>query len=104
MSKLKIKFSRRANAQLRNIFSYIAENDAPAAYRMLDTLESRANSLKDTPFIGIELPQSEYPFLLPGYRRLIVKPFILYYRIDKQTVWITHIIHEKRHQANALKE
>jgi len=102
MSKYTVDFSRRANAQLRNIFSYIAGDNADAALKMIDKLEAKARQLEDTPFIGVELPENEYPFLHPGYRRLIVNPFIMYYRIINQTVYITHIIQAKRNQAKAF--
>jgi len=104
MSKYAVEFSRRANAQLRSIFSYIAEDDKDAALKIVDMLEARAVLLGDTPYIGAELPNDKYPFLQYGYRRLIAKPFILYYRIINQTVYITHIIHSKRNQAEVLLE
>ena len=104
MSKYAVEFSYRANAQIRSIFSYIAEDNANAAFKMIDKLEARVYQLTDTPYIGMELPQTEYPFLDPGYRRLVVKPFIIYYRVIEQTVYITHIIHSRRNQAKALAE
>ena len=104
MNKYAVEFSQRANAQIRGIFSYIAEQNADAALKMVDTLEARARQLEDTPFVGVELREHEYPFLKPGYRRLFVKPFVIYYRIVDQTVYITHIIHAKRDQAKALGE
>jgi len=105
MSKYAIEFSRRANAQLHSIFSYIAEDNADAALKMIDSLEAKTRQLEDTPLIGAGLSKNEYPFLQPEYRRLIVNPFIMYYRIINQTVYITYIIHTKRHQAKAfLKE
>ena len=102
MNKYAIEFSNRANAQLRNIFSYIADDNANAALKMVDKLEARANQLADTPNIGVELPQSDFPFLEPGYRKMSVKPFIIYYRVIEHTVYITHIIHAKRNQTKAL--
>ena len=104
MSKYAVEFSRRANAQIRHIFSYIAEDNPEAARLMVDSLESKASRLEDTPFLGAELPQNEYPFLQPGYRRLYANPFIMYYRIINQTVYITHIIHAKRDQAKIFSE
>ena len=104
MSKFAVEFSNRANIQMRSIFSYIAEENANAALRMVDKLETKARQLEDTPFIGTEIPQAEFPFLQPGYRRLIVNPFIMYYRVINQTVYITHIIHSKRNQAKAFGE
>ena len=104
MSKYTVEFSQKANSQMRNIFSYIAEDNADAALKMVDTLEARANQLADTPFIGIELSKTEYPFLPHGYRKLVVKPFVMYYRIVGQTVYITHIIHSRRNQTKAISE
>ena len=104
MSKYTVEFSRRANTQIRSIFSYIAEDNADAALKMADTLEAKALQLEDTPFIGAELPENEYPFLQPGYCRLIVNLFVMYYRVVNQTVYITHIIHAKRYQVKALAE
>ena len=102
MSKYAVEFSNRANAQIRGIFSYIAEDNADAALNMVDKLEARARKLEDTPYIGAELPQDEYQFLKSGYRRLIVNPFIMYYRVINQTVYITHVVHGKRNQAKAF--
>ena len=104
MSKYGVEFSHRANEQIHSIFSYIAEDNKDAALKMVDKLEARARQLEDAPFLGAELPESDYPFLKPGYRRLIVNPFIMYYRVINQTVYITHIIHAKRSQAKAFAE
>ena len=93
MNKYAVEFSRRANTQIRSIFSYIAEVNADAALRMVDTLEAKALQLEDAPFVCAELPENEYPFLQPGYRRLIANPIIMYYRVVNQTVYITHVIH-----------
>ena len=104
MSKYAVEFSHRASVQIRNIFTYIAEENASAALKMVDRLEEKAHQLADMPHIGAELPEKECPFLQPGYRKLTVRPFILYNRVIDQTVFITHIIHSKRNQANALAE
>ena len=104
MGKFAVEFSNRANAQIRSIFSYIAEDNADAALKMVDKLEEKARRLEEAPYSGAELPQDEYPFLQSGYRRLIVSPFIMYYRIINQTVYITHIIHAKRNQTKTLAE
>jgi len=104
MSNYTVEFSRRANAQIRHIFSYIAEDNPDAARLTVDSLEAKARRLENNPFPGIELPPNEYPFLKPGYRRLTANPFIMYYRIINQTVYITHIIHTKRDLAKVFSE
>jgi toxin ParE1/3/4 len=69
---------------------------------MVDILEARVKQLEVTPFIGTVLPRHEYPLLPPGYRRLVVNPFLIYYRVIDKTVYITHIIHSKRNQTKAF--
>ena len=63
MNKYTVEFSQKANVQIRNIFSYIAEDSVDIALTMVDTLESRANQLADNPFIGVALSKTGYPFL-----------------------------------------
>ena len=104
MRKHSVKFSHRASAQIRSIFAYIAEENVSAALKMVDRLEEKARQLADMPLIGTELPEKEYPFLQPGYRRLSAKPFIIYYRVIDRTVFITHIIHARQNQSKALAE
>ena len=100
----KVEFTRRANMQLSNIFSYIAADSITAALKMVDMLEDNATRLGATPFIGVELLQDEYPMLTPGYRMLVVNPFNMYYRVVGDMVYITHVVHHRRNQAKALAE
>jgi len=104
MEKYKVEFSRRANLQIHNIFAYISEDNSNAALKVIDALEAKAIQLGRSPFIGIELSNDEYPFLPLGYRKVVVKPFVMYYRIIDQTVYITHIVHSKRNQTRAILE
>ena len=56
--------------------------------------------LEGTPFLGAELPQNEYPFLQPGYRRLIDQ------RIDetKNNTAITYNSATILNSSNAIPE
>jgi toxin ParE1/3/4 len=89
---------------MRNIFSYIARDNPTAALKMMDTIEARTVRLADNSYVGAELPKEEYPFLASGYRRLAVSPFLIYYRLIEQTVYVTHVVHEKRNRQKALDE
>jgi plasmid stabilization system protein ParE len=104
MNNYAVEFSNRAKTQIKNVLLYIAEDNASAVLKMVEKLETRARQLEYAPFIGVELPENEYPFLEPGYRKLAVKPFIIYYRVIGRTVYITHIIHSKRNQEKAFFE
>jgi toxin ParE1/3/4 len=103
MPKYDIEFTPRASAQMRNIFSYIAEDSPHIALKTVDKIESRVNLLKTNQNLGTELSESDFPFLTPGYRRLIVKPFIVYYRVINTEIFITHVVHERQEQGEALR-
>jgi len=95
MSICKIEFTRRAAIQIRNLFAYIAQEDPKAALKMAGRIETRIQRLEESPELGAELPGEEYPFLAPGYRRLLVQPFIGYYRVMEDTVYIIHVVGEE---------
>ncbi|MCL1918470.1 MAG: type II toxin-antitoxin system RelE/ParE family toxin [Peptococcaceae bacterium] len=103
MSTYKVEFSRRANAQIDKIFHDIAQDNPTAAFKMVDTIEEKITNLAHNPYMGMELLQEDYPFLEPGYRRLIVSPFLIYYRVAEPLIFITHIVHGRRDQKNALQ-
>jgi len=90
--------------QLRNIFSYIAQDNPTAALKMIDIFETSAVRLESTPFIGVELSRDEYPMLTEGYRMLVVRTFNLYYRVADNKIYITHVIHHRRNQTTVLTE
>jgi toxin ParE1/3/4 len=70
---------------------------------MVERIEARVQRLEENPELGIELSAVDFPFLAPGYRRLLVSPFLIYYRIIEDAVFITHVVHERQSQRRALK-
>lgn len=87
---MKVRFSKRAKADLRSIVDTISEQNPSAARRFGQLLWDRASSLGDH-------PQSGAPIL--GHstaRRLVVKPYIIVYRSDQAFVQILRILHGRR--------
>ena len=103
MNNIRIEFTRRANMQIRNLFTYIAQDNPAAALKVVERMEARIQRLEKNPELGVELSAEEYPFLTPGYRRLLVQPFLVYYRVIENTVFITHVVHGRQDQKAALK-
>jgi plasmid stabilization system protein ParE len=104
MPKYKIEFTQKSTAQIRSIFSGICADSAAAALKAAGKIEKHIALLADNPGLGAELPEDKYPFLTPGYRKLICKPFLVYYRVIGQTVFITHVVRERRDQGAALRK
>ena len=89
--------------QIRNLFTYIAQDNPAAALKMAERIEARIQRLAENPELGVALSVDDYPFLTPGYRRLLVQPFWVYYRVKENTVFITHVVHGRQDQKAALK-
>ena len=84
---MKVRFSRPARADLRSIIASIAKDNPKAARRYGKLL---ALSLSDFPNRGA---------LLRGHataRRLVVGPYLIVYRADRDLVRILRILHGAR--------
>jgi toxin ParE1/3/4 len=87
---MKVRFARPARADLRSIIASIAKDNPKAARRYGKLLADRALSLSDFPNRGA---------LLRGHataRRLVVSPYLIIYRPDRDLVRILRILHGAR--------
>lgn len=101
-----VKVTSQAEAQIQEILSYINhELKSPdATLHLLDALEASFLSLS-------QLPQrvalvNEEPWHTNGIRRLPVKNFLVYFRIDEDDmkVQIIAVIYAKRDQMGLLSQ
>lgn len=104
MRTREIEFLPGAERALRALFLYISKDDAGAALAMVDRIEEGVMRLAKSPFLGIELPPDEFWAVEPGLRRIVVKPYVVFYRVREEKVTITHIIHGRRNLRTALLE
>lgn len=103
-NRYKVQITKYALMQLEEIRNYIAnELLAPqAAYNLLLEMKKMAASLESmperNPLVDIKKWRDQ------GIRKTIVKNFIIYYWTDeeRQTVYITLIVYEKRNQLMEL--
>jgi toxin ParE1/3/4 len=87
---MKVRFSRQARADLRGIVESISVDSPAAARRFRRLLSERALSLQQFPERGARLQGH------PSARRLVVKPYLIVYRIDRNLVQILRIVHGRR--------
>lgn len=103
-NRYKVQITKYALMQMEEIRNYIAnELLAPqAAYNLLLEMKKMAASLESmperNPLVDIKKWRDQ------GIRKTIVKNFIIYYWTDeeRQTVYITLIVYEKRNQLMEL--
>jgi toxin ParE1/3/4 len=92
----KIIFSQQAIADLEELVRYIAADDPAVAIRIGNDLIDRVEILENFPLIGA--PYSKRP----GMRKLISKPYIIFYRprLEQNLVDILRYWHGARANPN----
>jgi toxin ParE1/3/4 len=104
MTKHRISYTRDAVDDLDSIFDYISEDNRVAAANMLGRIERSILKLADNPRMGSVLPTSDLSLIEPGYRRIVVKPYIIFYRIGKDDIFISRVLHGRQDWMNLLFE
>jgi len=99
----KIVRTDKFNDQLTDIIMYIRDAfSKKEAVDYLDYLESIINNLKDFPYIGV-IPRYQ-PIAKQGYRAIICKQNILFYKINEETkeIILNIIVSSKRNYINLI--
>ena len=83
MDKYEVRLMNRALQDLEDIYAYIAGNllESGVATEMVDALESQILSLEYLPYRCSERRTGS--FANSGYRQLMVKNYIVIYRVDE---------------------
>lgn len=104
MANYNIRYTWDAVDDLDSIFDYISEENRVAAVNMLGRIESSILKLAGNPRIGSVLPTNDLSLIEPGYRRIVVKPYIIFYRIGKDEILISRVLHGRQDWMNLLFE
>jgi addiction module RelE/StbE family toxin len=91
MDTYDVLFLQEALNDLEEIVLYIAQDNRQAALRMHDNIVEKANDLKTFPKRGRLVPDKK--MAAAGYRMLVIKPYIAFYRIIDRSVFIYRVLH-----------
>ena len=89
---MKVRFTSSARAQFLEGLLYIALDKPGAARRLRARASTTLKRLETFPNSGRRIP--EFPSL--PHREVVLNPFRLFYRVEKKTVWIVAVWHEKQ--------
>jgi toxin ParE1/3/4 len=93
------RLSALAEADLDEIWSYVAEDASPTtADRLIDAIFDRFELLVEQPRMGRKRPEFG-----EGVRSFVVESYVIYYRHDPN-VLIARVLHGRRDQAAAWSE
>ena len=102
--KLRIRYTRDAVDDLDSIFDYISDDNRTAALDMLERIESAIMKLADNPRMGAVLPTGDLSLVETGYRRMVVQPYLVFYRIGEDEVFIARVLHSRQDWMHLLFE
>lgn len=85
------RLSSPADADVEDIWVYIAQDNEAAADRFIDTIAERFSMLASHPHAGRTCDE-----LRPGLYRIPVGNFIIFYRIESPYVEIARVLHGAR--------
>ena len=86
-----VDLSKRAEADVDEIWTYIARNNEAAADRVIDRIYDRFEMLGEQPDLG-----ESAGHLTAGLRRTVVGKYVIYYEIEPDRVLIRRILHGAR--------
>lgn len=87
----RVRFTGRAEADLGEIFTFIARDNAQAASRWVAELRGRMGLLSEFPDAGRRRPE-----VGPPVRALPFDSYTVYYRADDREVVILRVLHASR--------
>ena len=96
-----VLWAHTAQEDLREIIEYIAAEDLPGAFRILEKIRARAEDLASFPERGRLVPE------LKGqgiglYRELVIPPWRILYRITGRKVHVLAVIDSRRNVEDLL--
>ena len=91
MESYNVRFLQEAFDDLEEIVLYIAQNNRQAALCMHDKIIEKSNDLASFPKRGRLVPDRKMS--AAGYRMLGIKPYVAFYRIIDNDVFIYRVLH-----------
>ena len=99
-NKFQIRLLKIAEEDFTEIVSFIADENPTAAEAIADQIEKNLELLSENPKLG-RIPRDEEIRNL-GYRYIIVQNYIIFYTIEKRTIFIHRILHGARNYKSLL--
>lgn len=88
---MKVRYTPQARADLDEIFSYVSQDNPPAASQLIAKIRNNINLVSTNPSLGRR-------GRVAGTRELVIVgyPYIAAYRLHKSTIEVLAVIHTSR--------
>ena len=100
--KYKVFLTKKAEQELNEIIDYMVTNgDVNSAYKTFKKIRDRVELLKISHEQGRAIPELEM-FKVKDYREVIVKPWRIIYKIEKEIIKVLLVIDGRRNVEDIL--
>lgn len=96
--------SEPAYYDIESIFSYVSQDNKEAAEKLRLSLYEAIGGLGDFPDTGAVIPEEIAPGAERGYRRIVVRPYLIFYRVVEDRIVIARVLHGRRDWLASLFE
>jgi addiction module RelE/StbE family toxin len=103
IKKYRVHITANAKKNLREIVSYISQNNPQNSLKILERIEAKINTLDHFPHRGGYVPEL-LKKNIKEYRQIIESPWRIIYRVDKNIVTILLIIDSRRNIQDILTQ
>ncbi|HDQ14880.1 MAG TPA: type II toxin-antitoxin system RelE/ParE family toxin [Sediminispirochaeta sp.] len=101
MRKNKVFWTEAAQKDLEEIIEYIALDSVESAVQHYEKIKKTAETLTSFPYQGRVIPEL-YRQNITKYREIIIAPWRLMYKKEKETIYIMAFIDGRRNIEDAL--
>ena len=101
MSK-NIVLSEMAYYDIDSIFSYISQDSKQAAEKLRVNIYEGIRKLPDFPEMGSVIPEEDAPGAQRGYRRIVVSPYSIFYRVLEDRIVIARVLHGRQNWLQSI--
>jgi len=91
---IKVEYLSKAKDDLTEIHFYISEDSVSAADKMINKILDKVELLGEFPEMGVQVSKLGS---MKGYRMIPIKPYLVFYKLIGDVVYIYRVLHEKRY-------
>jgi len=96
----KLIYLQKSLDDLDELHLYISQDNETAADKMIENILDAVETLTTFPFIGSNV--ADKLDVRGDYRMIVVKPYLVFYRVINNEVIIYRVLHSKRYHAALL--
>ncbi|EGO62337.1 type II toxin-antitoxin system RelE/ParE family toxin [Acetonema longum] len=100
----KIVLAEAAYYDIDSMFSYISHDNKNAAEILRRRIYEGIKLLTDFPEAGPVVPEEDAPGAQRGYRRIVVTPYLIFYRVMNDRIIIARVLHGRQNWLQSLFE